>query len=60
VLRYIINTGGYVVKTNYEIFKEMDKSYIDKLNLELKISYLLTDIILNSGKGTSYPKLRAV
>lgn len=46
--------------SNYEIFKKMDKSYIDKLNLELKLSYLLTDIIFNSGKDKPYPKLRVV
>ena len=51
---------GHVMKTNCKIFKEMDKSYIEKLSQETKLSYILTDIIFNNGKGTLYPKLRVV
>ena len=30
-------------------FKKIDKGFINKLNTELKISYLLTDIIFKNG-----------
>ena len=43
------------MKANYKIFKEIGKSYIDQLNLELKLNYLLTDIIYNCEyKNNSY------
>ena len=45
------------MKTNYKIFKEMDKNYIEKLSQETKLSYILTDIIY---KDKLYPKLRVV
>jgi len=37
------------MKNYNKTFKEMDKGFIEKLNLELKLSYLLTDIIFKKG-----------
>lgn len=48
------------MKTNYEIFKELDKRYINKLNLELKLSYLITDIIYPISKSTLKTQLKVV
>ena len=41
-----------------QVFKEMDKSYIENLSQETKLSYIITDIIFN--KGNLNTKLRVV
>ena len=48
------------MENNYKIFKEMDKRYISKLNLELKLSYLMTDIIFPVSKSTLKTQLKVI
>ena len=48
------------MKTNYKIFKEMDKSYIENLSQETKLSYIITDIIFNNSKSNLKTELRVV
>lgn len=40
------------MKNYNKTFKDIDKSYANKLNLELKLSYLLTDIIYKSDRSS--------